>query len=52
MQCHNPLAGRHDEVGFVLVVVERTAPDEVLRAVLLQLDAPALHQRHASRSGV
>ena len=41
-----PLVRRNDEVRFVAVVVERTTPDKIFRAVFLQLDAPALHQRH------
>ncbi|OQC68362.1 MAG: hypothetical protein BWX48_00070 [Verrucomicrobia bacterium ADurb.Bin006] len=40
-----PLVRRDDEVGRVLVGVERAAPDPVLAAVLLQLNAPALDQR-------
>ena len=40
-----PLVRADDEVGRFLVRVERSAPDEVFRAVLAQLHAPAADQR-------
>src|SRR4051794_24358479 len=36
----------HDEVGRLVVVMKGTAPDPVFYPVLLQLDAPALHEGH------
>ncbi|OQC74777.1 MAG: hypothetical protein BWX44_00598 [Spirochaetes bacterium ADurb.Bin001] len=41
-----------DEVRIGLVVMERAAPDKIFRAVRLQLDAPAAHQRHQVRAAL